>query len=430
MKKSIKLGLVGYGTVGQGVAKILRKNKSYIEHKIGASVEIAGVCDLRKPRLDSGYCCADYKQLIADPEIDIIVELIGGYEPARSLILEALNAGKNVITANKAVLAKYWDEIFKTASKNQRLVYFEASVGGGIPVVQALNEGLAANQIQKISGILNGTTNYILTEMTKQKIDFKSALAKAQKAGFAEANPTFDIEGIDTAHKLAILCSLAWSRWVKLDDISISGISKVTAEDINFAKDEFGYVMKLLGSAKLSKQGLEVSVEPCLISGSHPFANVEQEYNAVLIRGDAVGDVMFYGKGAGQLPAASAVVSDIIDLAKQVAVDTAGKLPYVKYGFSKRIKIVPQEQSYGCFYLRFSAIDKPGVLSTVSGILSRCGVSIASVYQKEPLSGSRRGASIVMLTHRIKYGGLLRALRQIDALPVIKSKTVKFRIKD
>jgi len=262
--------------------------------------------------------------VLARRDIDIIVELMGGYEPARTVILEALKSGKNVITANKAVLAKHWDEIFTTARKYSRLVYFEASVCGAIPVIQVLNDGLAANRIEKISGILNGTTNYILSEMTRENINFSTALARAQRSGFAEADPSFDIEGIDTANKLAILSSLAWGAWVKLPDIRTRGIEEVSSDDVYFAK-KFGYVIKLLGTAVSHGDGLELSVEPCLIPSKHTFANVEKEYNAILVHGDAAGDIMLYGKGAGQMAAASAVVSDIISLSREVANGTAGR---------------------------------------------------------------------------------------------------------
>ena len=266
--------------------------------------------------------------------------------------------------------------------------------------------------------------------MTQNDVDFKSALKSAQVAGFAEADPTFDVEGIDTAHKLAVLASLAWSSWVKLGDITTIGIGGVSREDISFARDEYGYLMKLIGSAHMTGGRLELSVQPCLIARTHPFANVEKEYNAVCIHGDAADDIMFYGKGAGQLPAASAVVSDIIFLARQIAGGTVGKLPYVTYNPDKKLSILPREKSEGCHYLHFNTVDKPGVLSTIAGILSRYRVSIASVYQREPLIGVRSGVSIVMLTHKIICGDLLKALERIDSLPIVRSKTVHYKILD
>lgn len=429
MKKTVKLGLVGYGTVGHGVAKIIEGNRRSIEQRIGASVEIAAVCDLVPVSIKGADYIKNYEELLARPDIDIIVELIGGYEPARTLILGALRAGKNVVTANKAVLAKFWNEIFIEARNCGKLVYFEASVGGAIPVIQGLNEGMAANRIESISGILNGTTNYILTEMTDRGKDYARALKAAQKAGFAEANPTFDVEGIDTANKLAILSSLAWSSWVKVSDIDTAGITNVSSADIYFAQ-KFGYVIKLIGSAVMTSGGLSLAVQPSLIPNDHAFTNVEREYNAVLIHGDASGDIMFYGKGAGSLPAASAVVSDIIFLSRQVASGTAGKIPYITYNPSKKLRILPKEKAQGSYYLRFTVIDKPGVLSKISGILGKHGVSIASVFQQEPLGGRRAGVPIIILTHRTTQGNLKAALQQIDRLSFAKSKTIKFKIED
>lgn len=425
MKKIVRIGLAGYGTVGQGVIKIIEKNRKSFERRIGAQLEVAGICDLKPVQPKSLYV-KDYRKLIERPDIDILIELMGGYEPARTLILGALAAGKNVVTANKAVLAKYWDEIFDAARRNGRLVYFEASVGGGIPVIQGLNEGLAANRIEKIAGILNGTTNYILSEMSKQHIGFNAALARAQKAGFAEADPTFDVEGIDTANKLAILSSLAWGAWVKLEDINVTGISNVEDDDVYFA-GRFGYVIKLLGIASMLDEGLELSVQPCLIPQKHPFATVDREYNAVIIHGDAVGDTMFYGKGAGQLPAASAVVSDIIDLGRQVANGTAGKVPYITYDADHTVKILPSEDHESSYYLRFTSLDRPGVLSRISGVLGKFGVSLSNVYQEEPKT-RRRGVPIIMLTHKTREGNLEKALKIIDKQPFVKAKTVKFKI--
>lgn len=428
MKDKIKIALVGYGTVGQGVIKILENNRESIETRVGAKIEVAAVCDIRKVSIKGVEYYKRYQDMLARQDIDLVVELIGGYEPARSLILDAVNAGKHIVTANKAVLAKYWDEIFLSAHQNGCLVYFEAAVGGGIPVIQGLNEGLAANNINKIVGILNGTTNYVLSEMTKNGVDFDTALNRARKAGFAEADPSFDIDGIDTAHKLAVLASLACSSWIKLSDVSVSGIGSVSAGDVAFAKEEFNYVIKLLGYALIGEDKIELSVEPCMISEKDNFANVDGENNAILISGDATGDVIFYGKGAGQLPAASAVVSDIIFLARQIANGTAGQIPYVTYDPKKHAKVLPKEKSEGCYYVRFTTLDKPGVLSRISGILGKHDVSIASVYQKQPLTKSRKGVPIIMVTHKTKYGDLVNAAAEIDELPMIVAKTVKYKI--
>ena len=344
MKRPVRLGLVGLGTVGGGVVEMLQKNRKEIEEKAGVPVDLAMVCDknismadVRKMGLESIFT-RDAEKVILNSEIDIFIELIGGYEPARTFVLRALHAGKHVVTANKALLAKYWGDVFEHTRVYQRQVYFEASVGGGIPVIQALNEGLAGNRISKIVGILNGTTNFVLTRMSQDGLDYPSALKEAQKAGFAEADPTFDVEGIDAAHKIAILASIASGTWVHLSDVVTEGITKVDPQDMAFVKREFGYVIKLLGVAKLTEKSVEVRVHPALIPETHPFANVQNEYNAIEMHGDAAGDVMLYGKGAGRMAAASAIVSDITYLARQVAADTAGKLPYVSGDYHRRLR--------------------------------------------------------------------------------------------
>ena len=431
MAKVIKIGLIGYGTVGCGVDKILMENAKQIEQRIGAEIEIAAICDLKHIDKKGVLITKNYKEILDNPEIDIVVELIGGYEPARTIILEAFKKGKSVVSANKAVLAKYWGEVLTVARNYKKLIYFEAAVGGGIPVIQALNEGLAANKISKISGILNGTTNYILSEMTKNNLSFAAALKNAQKAGFAESDPSFDVKGVDTAHKLVVLASLPWASWLKLENITTTGIENISQEDVSFLKNEFGFVIKLLGTAQMHNGKASLSVEPRLVSKSHPFANVEQEYNAILFTGDAVGDVMFYGKGAGQMAAASAVVSDIIFLSREVANETAGKIPYATYNSKNKIKLLAKGQDEGSYYLRFTCVDKTGVLSSISGVLGKCGVSIAEVYQKEPLgSRGKKGVSVIIITHKAKVGNIEKAVSKIDALGVIKEKTEKLRIEE
>lgn len=428
MKRNIRIAIVGYGVVGQGVYGIIEDNRKAIEKRIGASCEIAAICDLRKIPQKSLHV-RDFRKVIERKDIDIVVELMGGYEPARTLILESIKSGKHIVTANKAVLAKHWDEIFTLARQYSRLVFFEASVCGAVPVIQVLNEGLAANRIEKISGILNGTTNYILSEMTREKLSFAAALLRAQKSGFAEADPSFDIEGIDTANKLAILSSLAWGGWVQLSDIRTRGITMVSSDDVYFAK-KFGYVIKLLGTAINRSDWLELSVEPRLVPIKHSFAHVHKEYNAVVLQGDAAGDIMLSGKGAGQLAAASAVVSDIIFVARQVANGTAGRVPYVMNDPQKKPKILDSSECDGSYYLRFVTADKPGVLSKISGILGKYEVSIASVYQEEPLVKLRRGVPIIMLTHLTNLADLEEALEAIDELPIIKAKSVYYKIEN
>jgi homoserine dehydrogenase len=436
MTSPVRLGLVGLGTVGTGVVQLLRQNKALIEAKVGAPVHLAMVCDrsatpaeLKKLGIAPVFT-RKAEEVILNPDIDIFVELIGGYEPARTFVLKALHAGKHVVTANKALLAKYWGDVFQQTRVFRRLVYFEGSVGGGIPVIQALNEGLAGNRITKITGILNGTTNYILTRMSQGGITYGAAVKEAQAAGFAEADPTFDVEGIDAAHKIAILASIASGTWVRLTDVVTEGITKLDPRDMEFLGREFGYVLKLLGIARLTDTSVEVRVHPALMHARHPFANVQNEYNAVAIEGDAVGDVMLYGRGAGSLAAASAVVSDITYLARQVAAGTAGKLPYVSTDPDRRLKAVAKSDMQSRFYLRFSVKDQPGVLAGISGILSKFGVSISGVYQPEHAFQGDRGAAIMILTHLTREGVIERALKEISRKPYIRAKTVLLRIEE
>ncbi|MDR2067053.1 MAG: homoserine dehydrogenase [Endomicrobium sp.] len=424
-KKFINIGLIGYGTVGKGVVKILEENKKIALRKVGKAICIKSICDLNpidKPEL----YVKNFKDIIKDPEIDLIVELIGGYEPARTIIIESLKAGKNVVTANKAVLAKYWNQIFTTAQDCQKSIYYEASVGGVIPVVQGLSEGLASEEILEIKGILNGTTNYILSEMTKNGVSYETALKNAQVAGFAEADPSFDVNGIDTANKLAILSSLAWGSWIKVKDISVKGIADLNIEDVLITRD-FGYDIKLIGCAQKTKNGIDLSVQPCLVNHENAFATVENEYNAVMIIGKDSGDVLFYGKGAGQQPAASAVVSDIINVSKFIVTNTAGIVSDVIYDKKKKIKILPASKSKASYYLRFSVLDKSGVLAKISGMLGKHKVSIASLSQPD-ISGNDY-ARIIIITHETCRENIEGALKQINATKsIVKSKTVKIKI--
>lgn len=436
MKPTVRLGLVGLGTVGSGVVDMLRKNRAIIEAKVGAPVELAMVCDKRTTPAHvrelglADIFTSNADDVILNSEIDIFIELIGGYEPARTFVLKALHAGKHVVTANKALLAKYWGDVFEHTRIYRRLVYFEAAVGGGIPVIQALNEGLAGNRVSRIMGILNGTTNYILTRMSKDGLDYEAALKEAQRAGFAEADPTFDVEGIDAAHKIAVLASIATGTWVQLSDVVTEGISQVDAQDIAFVRREFGYVLKLLGIANLTDKSVEVRVHPALIPDSHPFANVQDEYNAISLEGDFVGDVILYGKGAGRQAAASAVISDITCLARQVAAGTAGKLPYVSGDHRLHLRAVPKAKMESRFYLRFTVADHPGVLAGISGILSKRHVSIAGVYQPEHRFKNSRGTPIMLLTHPVSEESMERALKEIGRKSYIRAKTVMLRIEE
>lgn len=435
MKGPVRIGLVGLGTVGRGVVQVLQRNRALIEAKVGAPVELAMVCDrslsardARAMGLESVFV-RRAEEILINPDIDIFVELIGGYEPARTFVLKALHAGKHVVTANKAILAKYWGDIFEHARVYRRLVYFEGAVGGGIPVIQALNEGLAGNRIKRIIGILNGTTNFMLTRMSQAGLDYKAALREAQQAGFAEADPSFDVEGRDAAHKIAILGSIASGARVRLEDVAVEGITELDSRDIAFVREEFGYVVKLLGVAHFEKAGVSVRVYPALLPEAHPFATVQNEYNAIVLEGDAVGDVMLYGRGAGSLAAASAVVSDITYVARQIAAGTAGKLPYVSGDHRRPAPAIRPEDMVSRFYLRFSVSDRPGVLASIAGVLGRYGISISGVYQPEARRfDNKAGASIMIFTHATREGLVQKALRDIRRQSVLRGPTVLLRV--
>jgi homoserine dehydrogenase len=431
-KDTVNVGLIGCGTVGLGVLKVFEKNLALLEQRAGATIRLVWACDKATIALppdirQTPTRTDDWRRVVGDPNVDIVVELIGGYEPARTMVLAALAAKKHVATANKALLAKYWGELFLAAQTHNALLYFEAAVGGGIPVIQGLNEGLAANRIEKIYGILNGTTNYILTRMTSEGIDFATALRAAQAAGFAEADPTFDIEGVDAAHKIAILASLASGGWVRLEDIHREGISNLDVWDVTFGQRHLGLTVKLLGIAELEGDRVCARVHPVLLPSSHPFANVRMEYNSIAVHGDAVGDVMFYGKGAGQLAAASAVVSDVVYLARQVQNGTAGQIPYVAYDEQRAIVPARLEETTRRHYLRFTTTDQPGVLAQITRILGDHAISIASLYQEagEVLG---RGVPIVIVTHQANEGQVQAAIKAADALEVTLAKTVHIRI--
>lgn len=430
---AINLGLIGLGTVGTGVVKLLRKNKTTIEKRVGTAVHLRKVCDLniqraREVKINSNLFTRNADALLTDPEIDIIVELIGGINPAREIVRQAIKHHKQVVTANKALLANHWGDILSLANRHKVLVYFEASVAAGIPIIQALNEGLAANRIDSILGIFNGTTNYILSRMTAG-VDFKTALKEARTSGFAEINPSVDIKGFDTRDKLSILSSIASGGWTKPQDIYVEGIENIDSRDLKYGQEEFGYRLKLLGIAKRHPDGkYEFRVHPTFIPQNHLLSSVENEFNAIYIEGDAVGSVMFYGKGAGQLPAASAVVSDIIYLARHVHNHTAGKTPYVYYDRHKQLNICKMSAVETKYYIRFTTVDRPGVLARISGILGKNNVSIASCFQKERQLAKM--VPILMITHRAKEGDIRKALSQIDRLPIVKARSVLIRIEE
>ncbi len=432
--KKIDVGLLGFGTVGSGMVKILLENRKVIESRVGASLVIKWIAarNLKRDRevvVDTGLLTTDAEMVIDDPEVDIVVELIGGYEPAKSFILKAIENGRHVVTANKALLAAHGDEIFSAASRKGVEVGFEASVGGGIPLIGSIKEGLVANRIESLFGILNGTANYILTKMTDQGSPFSEVLKEAQTLGYAEADPTFDIEGIDTAHKLTILLAIAYGVPIDFKAVYTEGISKVTPLDIMFMK-EFGYRIKLLAISKDDGKAIEARVHPTLIPDDSMLANVNEAYNAVYIKGDAVGNVMLYGPGAGMMPTGSAVVSDLASVARNILTGAVGRVPsegYQPAGIKAR-KIKSIEELQTEYYFRFSAEDRPGVLSKISGILGKHQISIKSVHQKgRDVVGA---VPIVMITHEAKEAAVRKALSKIDQLEVVKDKTVLIRIED
>ncbi len=428
-----RIGLIGFGTVGTGVVKVLQENRQVLKDRVGVDIELKAIADLDIKR-DRGVSTegirltTDAWEIIRDPEISIVVELIGGYEPAKTFILGAIEEGKGVVTANKALLSTSGRDIFERAREKGVDIAFEASVGGGIPVIKAIKEGLVANRIRNVYGIINGTANYILSSMANEGCEYEKALKEAQEAGYAEADPTFDVEGIDTAHKLAILATIAFGYPVTADDIYTEGITKITSLDIEFAR-EFGYKIKLLAIAKEEEGTVEVRVHPTMIPINHPLAGVDGVFNAIFLEGDAVGPVMLFGKGAGMMPTASAVVSDIVDLVRNMKCGIRRRVPPLAYMEERRdLKLKGIGEVELPYYLRFTAVDKPGVLSKISGVLGRHDISIASVIQK----GRRVGepVPVVITTHHAPAKALYSALEEIDRLDVVLGKTLSIRIED
>jgi len=432
MKARIGVGLVGFGTVGTGVAKILLGNRALIQRRVGVPVELVRVADLdiardRGVSLPPGMLTTDVGQILDDPSIDIVLELIGGYDAAKRVILDAMARGKQVVTANKALLAVHGEEIFEAAARRRVDLGFEASVGGGIPVIRALTEGLAANTILSIYGIINGTSNYILSRMTSEGQGFKEVLAEAQRAGYAEADPTFDVAGVDSAHKLSIMVSLAYGTPVNFKEVYTEGITRLTPLDITYAK-EFGYTIKLLGIAKFSDGEVEARVHPTMIPSTSPVAHVEGIYNAIQLAGDAVGDIVLYGQGAGSMPTGSAVVSDVIAIARNLLRGATGRVPPASFQQDQRrpLRIRRMEEIVSLYYLRFMVLDRPGVLSQISGVLGRHGISISSVLQQ----GRKEGQTVpvVIMTHTSTERDVQASLREIDRMPFISEPTTLIRV--
>ena len=427
----VRIGLLGLGTVGAGVVKILESRRAMLEERAGCRLAIASVADtdLTRPRegvnLTTLPMTSDAAHVLDDPTISIVIELIGGIEPARTFILRALAAGKHVVTANKALLAHHGAELYEEARRRGVTLGFEAAVAGGIPLIQAVKEGLVANRILSVFGIVNGTSNYILSKMTDEGIDFSVALEEAQARGYAEADPTLDVEGMDSAHKLQILVTLAFRTFIDVKDIHTEGITRVTQQDIGYAR-ELGYRVKLLAIAKASNGGVEVRVHPTMIPAASPLAAVSGVFNAVFIAGDAVGDLMFYGRGAGQMPTASAIWADVLDVARRIAHDVpalALELPSAGPG---ALPLAPMDAIRSCYYLRVMAQDRPGVLSRVAGILGDNDISIANLIQKG--RGTREAVPVVMMTHEAREHDMRRALAAIDRLPDVAAATTMIRV--
>lgn len=429
--KRINVGLIGFGNVGVGVIKILRERRASLAQRIGLEIDIKKVCDKdiiskRNISVDKQLLTKDVREVINDPHIDIVVELIGGIHPAKEYTVEALKKGKNIVTANKALLAQEGQELFALASDRGKNIYFEAAVGAGIPIIKSLREGLVANRFYSIFGILNGTSNFILSQMSHNNCTFGEALAEAKRKGFAEKDPSLDIEGIDSAHKLVLLTYLCFGKFVNLKDVFIEGISRISLADINYAA-ELGFEIKLLAIAKKENDDLEVRVHPTFIPRAHLLSSVDGIFNAIYVSSDLAGNLLFYGPGAGQLCAASGVVADIVDLTQDIK---AGLFrPTLNIMPDKSIKklrsIADSESRY---YIRFMAVDKPGVLAKVSGILAKFGISIASVTQKE--RRKTQVVPIVMVIHKAGEKNLRSALAMIDRLDALKEKSVAIRIEE
>ncbi len=428
-KDGINVGIIGFGIVGSGTAKVLLANKDILKERLGFELNLGRIADLdittdRGIKIPEGVLTTDVNRLFNDPEIDIVVELIGGIKPAKDFILKAIQNGKHVVTANKALLATHGTEIFNAAREKGVEVGFEASVAGAIPIIKVMKEGLIANRIKAIYGIINGTSNYILTKMTDENVEFADALKEAQALGYAEADPTFDIEGIDTAHKLTILATLSYGIPLSFGSVHIEGISKITAQDINFAS-ELGYKVKLLAITKETDGEIELRVHPTMLPKDYLIAKVDGPFNAIYVEGDATGSTMYYGRGAGSVPTGSAVVSDIADIARNIQKNAIGRVPTIP-NISGEVRIKKMDDIASRYYFRFSALDKPGVLSKISGILGNHNISITSVIQKGRMVGE--AVPLVVLTHEAKEKDMRQAIEEIDKLPVVTGKTVIIRV--
>ncbi|ACE82700.1 homoserine dehydrogenase [Cellvibrio japonicus] len=431
MLKPVRVGICGLGTVGSGTVNILKRNKSLIDARAGSDIQIIQIGARRdNPHCDtSGYAITrDIFEVANNPDVDVLVELIGGTTVAKELVLTAINNGKHVITANKALIAHYGNEIFAAAKAKGVTVAFEAAVAGGIPIIKAIREGLAANRIEWLAGIINGTGNFILTEMRDKGRAFEDVLKEAQALGYAEADPTFDVEGIDAAHKLVILASLAFGIPLEINKVFTEGITKIASADVAYA-EELGYRIKNLGIARRAAKGIELRVHPTLIPAKRLIANVDGVMNAVLVKGDAVGPTLYYGAGAGAEPTGSSVVSDIVDVARTLTADPEHRVPCLGFGADFVIEqpILPIDEVETAYYLRMSAVDKPGVLSKVATILSDYGISIEAMIQKEAKEGES-DVPLILLTNRVQEKRLRDAISRIESLDSINAPVVRIRV--
>lgn len=427
----IGIGLLGFGTVGAGVVEALQRNGDLLTQRAGVRLVVRKIADLdltrdRGVQVDPAILTSDAAAAIADPSVHVVVELIGGVGLARQLTLQALALGKPVITANKALLAEHGEELFRAAAEHGTDLFFEASVGGGIPIIRALREGLPINRMDGLVGILNGTCNYILTRMEKEGLPFDQVLSEAQAAGYAEAEPSLDIDGLDTAHKAVVLATQAYGRTVSMDEVHVEGIRGMDPVDIQYAA-ELGYRIKLLAVIKQSDKGLDLRVHPALVPHDHLLASVHGVFNAVMIEGDLVGDTLYYGRGAGRLPTASAVVGDLVDAARNLTLGCAGRVPAF-VSLSPAPQIQPAETVETRYYMRMSLKDEPGVFGRVAQILGRHHISLASVVQKEKSKGAH--VPVVMLTHQATEGRFRAALKELDALAEVGAPTLRYRMED
>ncbi|MDO9251770.1 homoserine dehydrogenase [Hydrogenophaga sp.] len=434
--KPIQVGLLGIGTVGSGTFNVLQRNQEEIKRRAGRGIEITMVADLDVARAQSIVgpdvkVVNDARAVIANPEIDIVIELIGGYGIAKALVMEAIAAGKHVVTANKALLAVHGTEIFAAASAKGVMVAFEAAVAGGIPIIKALREGLTANSIQWIAGIINGTTNFILSEMRDKGLDFDVVLKEAQRLGYAEADPTFDIEGVDAAHKVTLMSAIAFGIPVQFDKAYVEGITKLGATDIKYA-EQLGYRIKLLGITKRTAQGIELRVHPSLVPSKRLIANVEGAMNAVVVQGDAVGTTLYYGKGAGSEPTASAVIADLVDITRLHTADPLHRVPHLAFQPDKMsdLSVLPMSEVVTSYYLRLRVADEAGVLAKVTGLLANAGISIDAVLQREADEVGGEGSTqtdLIILTHDIREGAMNDVLAQMQALPSVLAPITRIR---